>query len=85
MWYDGYEVLAYPGVGTVFDVVMHRPDKTEYEPADRYRSNAREPTESPGSLDIDVGIYMVPERPSFVDSTLCPLEQPASGKDGGGV
>ena len=73
MWYDGADVEEFPGVGSVFDVVMYRPGESEYKPSERYLTTDLEPTESPPSLTVDVGIYMVPVRPTFAEAELCPF------------
>ena len=59
-------------VGAVFDVSMQRPGRPIFDPGARHEKHRGEPTKTPDSLDVDVSVYIVPDRDNFATVDLCP-------------
>jgi hypothetical protein len=60
-------------VSRFFEVQMLR-EEGPYRPEDRHRPTRSEPTKSPDALDVDLSVFIVPDRMSFSSGALkyCP-------------
>ena len=74
------EVVSDVEVASTFEVSMYRLDQV-FDPEKRFMANLNEAVESPQALDVDVSIYIVPDRKTFKEIDLCPKLSTAEKPD----